>query len=469
MAMPPQAYSGISLNSIIAFITVQLVIAALVVLDLINPFTSEVFGATCFAVLGAITYLTWRQTEQGNHPIFLFMVFLILFQFGRIPAWLISGDWTLSWFDLGVAHPFTVGEVDLKKSMLMIPLSASFVYLGFFYKAGRKVLTFTQDHSMRGFFGWLYFLTIPFVVFKDVSYLKYTLEHGGYIATYLSGGEHVEQVGNAIRAMALLNTMAFVPYLILESRKRPLLIAVVTYLAVMVLELLVGLRGKFFITFMFLWMVYNIKTGSSFKPITATVGALLLIVAAIGAEIFRESKSGLDVNLVGYFFYTQGISFFVTVSSVIYYDLFQGRAVEYLLNEFLLPFQHVSTFGEGALLTLDLTWFLNPQAAKSGFGTGGAYLADLYLLGGYLPVCVGSFLLGDFCSRITYARSVFWRTIALSILLWVPYLPRSGYLDPLAISVKYFIMAVVGFALYGIFGSLRLALGVRALRERQAQ
>src|SRR6187399_1105719 len=111
MAMPPQAYSEISLNSIIAFITVQLVIAALVVLDLINPLTSEVFGATCFAVLGAITYLTWRQTEQGNHPIFLFMVFLILFQFGRIPAWLISGDWTLSWFDLGVAHPFTVGEV----------------------------------------------------------------------------------------------------------------------------------------------------------------------------------------------------------------------------------------------------------------------------------------------------------------------------------------------------------------------
>src|SRR5690606_31680519 len=122
-------------------------------------------------------------------------------------------------------------------------------------------------------FAWLYFLTIPFVVIKDVAYLRYTLEHGGYVATYLGGGEHVEQVGVPIRALALLNMVAFLPYLIVETRRRYLQVAITSFLLVLVLELLVGVRGKFFIHLMFLWMVYNIKTGSSFKPVTAVAGA----------------------------------------------------------------------------------------------------------------------------------------------------------------------------------------------------
>ena len=84
----------------------------------------------------------------------------------------------------------------------MVPLSAAFVYLGFFASKGRKVLTFARNDEMRAFFGWLYFLTIPFVIFKDVSYLRYALEHGGYLAIYVGEGEHTQQVGLTIRALA---------------------------------------------------------------------------------------------------------------------------------------------------------------------------------------------------------------------------------------------------------------------------
>lgn len=449
------ARPDLSSESILAFIGLQVALVVLLLVDLASPIDSRIFGLVCLAALMVTAYLTWKQTDQGNHPIFLFMVFLALFQFGRIFAWFISGDWNLEWFDLATARPFKVDAGSVKQAMLMVPVSAAFVYLGFFVSPGQKVLTFTRNDQMRSFFGWLYFLTIPFVVIKDVSYLRYTLEHGGYLATYLGGGEHLEQVGLPIRALALLNSIAFLPYLILEGRKRWLLLAIGSYLVVLVLELLVGLRGKFFINFMFLWMVYNIKTGSSFKPITAGIGAFGLILAAIGAEIFRESKSGLNVNLIEYFFNAQGVSFFVTLSAVMYHDVFGRNSLDYLLNQFLVPFRHVNSFPEGALLTLDLTRFLNPLAAKYGFGTGDAYLANLYLLGGYLAVCVGSLLLGVFCARITQARSLFWRTIALSILLWVPYLPRSGYLEPIAISIKYFTMAAFGFGLYAMFAWLK--------------
>lgn len=462
----PLSRSDVSSESILAFIAVQVALVVLTIVDLASPIDSRVFGVVCLSALLATSYLTWKQTEQGNHPIFLFMVFLALFQFGRMFSWFMSGEWTLAEFDLAVVLPFTVDDRSLKQAMLMIPLSASFAYLGFFALKGHKVLTFTRNDQMRGFFGWLYFLTIPFVVIKDVSYLRYTLEHGGYMAAYLGGGEHVEQVGIAIRAIALLNTMAFLPYLILENRKRLILVAIASYLAVLVLELLVGLRGKFFITFMFLWMVYNIKTGSSFKPITAAAVGVGLIAAAVGAEVFRQSRSGgLDINLVQYFFERQGVSFFVTVASVIYHQVFESYSLEYLVNQFLVPFQHVSNFGEGALLTLDLTWYLNPVAAKLGFGTGDAYLANLYLFGGYLAVAMGSLLIGVFSSLITRAQSPFWRTIALSILMWIPYLPRSGYLEPVAMSIKYFIMAVCGFALYAVFAWLRSCFVGRTHRD----
>lgn len=446
------------LGSIGWFLCSQLILLALILVDLVNPLDPKVYGAVCFALLAGITFRTWLQTEQGNHPIFLFMLFLILFQFGRLVSWSIFFEWTIADFDLTVAEPFTVEDEDLKKSMLLVPLSASYVYLGFFYTRRRKVLEFAQNDRMRTFFAWLYFVTIPFVVYKSGSYLKYTLEHGGYIATYLGEGEHLEQVGILMRALALLNTMAFLPYIVVERRVKFLSIAITTYLLVMVLELLVGFRGKFFIHLMFLWMIYNIKRGSAFKPIAGLIGAFVLMAAAIGAEIFRESKSGLDVNLVEYFLRAQGVSFYVTVSSVIYYDIFHPNSWSYLFNQLLLPYQHLSRFGDGALLTLDLTAFLNPNIVSYALGTGETYIANLYLLKGVAAVCVGSFLVGLFTSWISKARTVFWQTIALSILLWIPYLPRSGYLEPIASFTKYFIMAVVGFSLYAVFAWLQLNL-----------
>jgi len=393
------------------------------------------------------------------------MLFLILFQFGRLLSWLVAGDWTISQFNLVVAKYYLVGNSDLKRSMILVPLSASFVYLGFFYREGRKTLTFTDNESMRRFFGWLYFLTIPFVIYKGISYLTYTMANGGYVATYLDGGEHLDQVGIVIRALALLNTMFFLPYLIVETRMRFVRIAIVSFLLVMVLELLTGFRGKFFINLMLMWLVYNIKRKSSFNPISGLLGALALLSAAVGAEIFRESKSGLDVNLVEYFLYTQGVSFFVTVSAVSYYDIFHAHAWNYLIQQFLLPYQHLSLFPEGALFTLDLTSFLNPNIVSYALGTGEAYLAHLYLIGGWIAVCLGSLLLGRFTLWISQAQTVFWRTIALSIMMWIPYMPRSGYLEPLAMLSKYFIMALVGFGAFTVFEWLNKNLKPREERH----
>jgi hypothetical protein len=437
-------------------------VALLLLLDALYPLNEQVFASACLVLLISIIYQTWNNTGQGNHPIFLFMLFLLLFQYGRMISWLIDGEWAINQFDLTVDQPFDVPESVLKYSLLLVLGSAIYVYAGFFLAKGPKQLRFTQNENCRTFFGWLYFLTVPFVIYKGASYLKYTLDNGGYIATYLGEGEQLEQVGIVVRALALLNTMALMPYLIVETRTRLLWAAVISAMLAMVLELLVGFRGKFFIYLMFFWLVLNIKRGSSFKPITGVLAALILTLIAVGAEIFRESKSGMDINVLAHFFYTQGNSFFVTVSSVLYHDLFEGRAWAYVFEQFLTPYVHLSKFPPGSLFTLDLTAFLSSSPINYAFGTGEAYLAHLYLLGGVAGICIGSLLLGWFSSWLGRIRSVFGQTLAMPILLWVPFMPRGGYLEPLALFSKYAVMSGVAFALY--FGYRRLAQAIGAQR-----
>ena len=71
---------------------------------------------------------------------------------------------------------------------------------------------------------------------------------------------------------------------------------------------------------------------------------------------------------------------------------------------------------------------------------------------------LGSFLVGLLCARLTRVHGVFWQTIALVVLMWIPYLPRSGYLEPLANAVKYTLLTAIAFAGYALFASLRFSL-----------
>lgn len=433
-------------------------VGALLVLKLADDtfgLDPRAYAAGCLLILLAVTYRTWRQTEQGNHPVFLFMLFLILFQYGRVVSWAIFGVWSISHFNLTVPTPFTIPPADLKRSLFLMPLSASFVYIGFFYRKGRRVYGFTENTDMRKFFGWLYVLTIPFVVYKSGSYLYYALHHGGYVAMYLHNGAVFKKVGLVVRAIALLNTMAFILYLIVEQRKNRLKLAIFVFDAILLLELLVGYRGEFFEYVIFLWMVYNIKTNSSFKPMTGLVASVIFIFAAVGAEIFRRTNGVIKVNLVEYMLAGQGVSFDVTASAVMFYARFHPHVWAYLFNQFFLPYKLLSQFPKGSLFTLDLTAFLNPHIVNYALGTGEAYVAHLYLIYGIPTVCAGSVIIGLLCRGLTAARSMFARAMSFAIFLWIPYMPRAGYLEAVATSSKFLIVALMAFGLYSGYVWLR--------------
>ena len=259
------ASNDICLDSIAWFL---LFIACVVTLELVNVLVGineRAFAAVCLGVMVLIAYRTWAESEQGNHPIFLFMVFLILFQYARLVQWVVFGAWSISDFDLTVRTPFTIDPSELKRTLILIPLSAAFVYLGFFYRKSYRTMNFPRNVEMRHFFGWLFCLTIPFVAYKDAHYLSYALHHGGYAALYFSNGAQEKSVGLIVRGIGLVNKTAFFTYIILENRRAYVRAAIFVFLGVLVLDLLTGFRGEFFENAIFLWMVYNIKVGKSFR------------------------------------------------------------------------------------------------------------------------------------------------------------------------------------------------------------
>lgn len=434
------------------------ILATLLTLELLNAaysLSAKPFAAVCLILLLAVTYQTWRQTEEGNHPIFLFMLFLILFQYGRLVSWAIFGNWSISNFNLTVPTPFAINSSELKRTLILIPLSASFVYIGFFYRTGRRVFHFTENDDVRTFFGWLYVLTVPFTIYKSGSYLYYALHHGGYVAMYLHNGAAFKKVGLIIRAVSLLNTVAFMAYIIVEQRRQKLRFAIFVFIVILLLELLVGYRGEFFEFLTFLWMTYNIKTNKSFRPATGLIAATAFIFAAVGAEIFRRTNGVIKVNLVEYMLRGQGVSFDVTAAAVMYYSRFHPHILSYLLNQFLLPYKLLSQFPKGSLFTLDLTAYLNPHIINYALGTGEAYVAHLYLIDGIPSVCAGSVVIGLLCRGLTSARGMFARTMAYAILIWIPYMPRAGYLEAFATSSKFLIVTTAAFGLYSIYSWIK--------------
>lgn len=446
------AVKDICLDSIAWFLVF---VSGIVFLELANTIFGvgeRPFAAVCLGLMVLIAYRTWKESEQGNHPIFLFMVFLILFQYARLVQWVVFGAWSIADFDLTVRTPFTIDPTELKRTLVLIPVSAAFVYLGFFYRTSNRVMNFTSNPEMRRFFGWLFTLTIPFVVYKDAHYLSYALHHGGYAALYFSNGAQEKSVGMLVRGIGLVNKTAFFTYVILEDRRAYLRLALLAFLGVLVLDLLTGFRGEFFENTIFLWMVYNTKVGKSFRPLTGLLIAVGFIFAAVGAEIYRKTAAGpIHGNIVEYLLRDQGVSFYVTASAVMFYHHFHPHIWHYLFNQIYLPYTILSRLPPGALFTLDLTAFLNPHIAYFALGTGEAYLAHLYLIDGLWTVCLGSLIIGLLCRGLTQVRSVYSRTIAFSILLWIPYMPRAGYLEAVATSSKFVLGATSGFALYAVY------------------
>lgn len=396
----------------------------------------------CILFIIGLIYAAWRNFDGGRHPCFLFLGMLFVFQCGRLP-----GFWTGFPDDPFMASgmfPFSVSLPSQEITLLLIAGSALFIYIPSRFTYKPIVFTAGIEQQWLQPLYLLLLLTLPFAAYKNYIYLSFVRSHGGYMAIYTESKALLQSAGILVRSVAIVGTTVLLLLYTFERRKRYLLLLLSLFFAVSTMDLLIGLRGKFFVQILLLWYVHNLKTGKKFNfaPLLSAAAVISLLAALI---VGFRTEGELDmVGPLG-FLSSQGVSMNVTELAVDNRSLFAPRAGRYLFNEVLDAFSANEASLPGSNFDADLSVFLNPVSAGAGYGTGSSYLAEAYLFGGIAGVMTASFLIGLCLSWLHYwSRTWVGSILLITSLGWIIYMPRMGLISPFSLTVRG--LMVVGVA-----------------------
>ena len=393
-----------------------------------------VWGATVLLII--LLIMAWRHFHYGRHPVFLFMVMLLIFQAGRLVAYVFGATSNPMRIVVQAPYPIGVDAQSAEIALLLISISAICVYIpcSLFYRV--SIMRVRRRPEWIAALYVVIAITYPISIYKSVAYLAYVRSHGGYIEIFTNNAKVLSQAGDVVRFVALLAPIALIVAYIFETSQRIERLVILLYLLLAVLDLLIGMRGKVFSEIVTLWFLHNIKMNKQFYLAGMTVTALVGSILASWIASYRQNQLIGIVSPLR-FMAVQGVSMNVTEMAVAYRHLFSRFSMEYLLNGFWNGIRPITTLQQGHLWTIDLSMFLNPVSTRLGFGTASSYLAELYLFGGMIAVVAGSFLIGLIFVKLHQVSSHPWGAVAVGLLLpTLIYLPRLEVLNPLASALK---------------------------------
>jgi|SRR5271157_756694 len=386
--------------------------------------------------LGGILLLAWKRLDGGRHPCFLFLGMLLIFQGGRLIGY-ISGILDDPFrMELQTTIPFDVNRSTAEITLMLILLSAMCVYLPCRWRCRSVTLHPGWEQNWLTAAYVLLLALFPFVAYKNYRYFDYVRSHGGYLAIYTDSSAVLSSAGSLVRGWSLIAYDAFIIVFVVERRRSRLIIVTLLFLAISTLELLVGLRGKFFVFLITLWFLRNLKTNGKF-PLSSLLllGGVLSLVGMFIAG-FRENTTVQSLNPME-FLTGQGISMQVTEAAVEFEANFSRHANSYLWNDLKLGFASGPNFSQGQLLSNDLSPFLNARSYRVGLGTASSYLAEAYLWAGVLGVIMASLCIGVVLRWLHSLGATPVGAVVLGLVMpTMIYLPRCGLLEPLSQALK---------------------------------
>ena len=387
------------------------------------------------ALLICLALLAWKCFDQGRHPCFLFLCLLILFQGGRILAYIVGIEPDPLRIGSISPFPFDISRADAGTALLTLALSALCIYTPCRWKYHRVAPP--SDEPVRKYLPYLYLLfycTLPIQLFKNYRYYQYIQEHGGYLQFWINHGDVASSVPFLVRAVVLINLPVFLAIFVFERKRLWLYLTTVLYFGSAIFTLLMGLRSGLSALVLVLWYVAAIKSTKRSRIVVIAALAFALVVVGDAIQTLREdtNSSLSDYTFVPLEFVKgQGNSLEVTSTAIKYRQELAPHALSYLwyqLQDAFVP-RDVQDYAPGKRLSYDVTVLLNPIAFSVGRGTAGSYLAELYLLGGIRGVALFSLLIGaglHFLNRLSRnALSLF---IVATILPDIILMPRGGVL-----------------------------------------
>ena len=418
--------------------------------------TADQAAVLTLLLLLSLIGLAWKRFDGGRHPCFLFLCLLTLFQAGRLLAYCVGGAADIFRVTLMTPNPFGVSRPVAGSVLLSIALSAVCVYA-----PCRWNYTWFAPPP-RGAFDrflpylyWLLAMSVPVQLYKNYRYYEYAQSHGGYLVFFIDHGGLAASIPLAVRAISLISLPALIGILVLERRKKFLRSAAALYFVVTAPVLLTGSRGATFSLVLSLWYLAKVKSGERTHPYRLVLLAAGLVLAGASIGSFRvENGNSRAFAAPAQFIADQGMSLNVTEVAVAYRSHFAPYVVSYLTSELQSAFvaSDQTNYVAGTRFADDVAMFLNPMTYQMGFGSGSAYLAEAYVLGGLWAVALVSGLLGALLHGMhAYARHPLGLFLAAMILPDVLWMARGGLLDWVSASARVGIsvlLLLVGWSLY---------------------
>ncbi|MGA8874592.1 MAG: O-antigen polysaccharide polymerase Wzy [Candidatus Korobacteraceae bacterium] len=420
-------------------------------------------GVLTVLLLSFLIVLAWKRFDQGRHPCFLFLCTLLLFQGGRLIAFCLGVTPDPLDIELFTPAPFSLPREDVGIVLLAIVLSAICVYAPCRWNYRR--IKPPGDQAVRRYLPYLYvlfFFTISASLVKNYLYFRYALAHG-YLAFFTDYYRLAGTVPMPVRVIAVLDLPVFLAIFVIEKRKKPLWTATALYFGVAALYLAAGSRGGTLSLALALWYVARIKSSKRARLLLPALLVAILICAAVLVDASRNSVEGGQYYALGpgEFIAQQGLSLNVTELAINYKHLFGPHIGAYLFHdlwEMFVP-TDISRYVPGGYLSWDMVVFLNPGISKMGFGTGGSYLAEMYLLGGLGGVVVLSLLLGYGLNLLYACGRNAWALIVVALILpdflLMPRGDNLAWLSTLMRNAILFCPLLAGWWLFSLLSSLR--------------
>lgn len=396
-----------------------------------SNYASVVLSVGGFLILGA----NWHAHGGGRSASFIFLVLGLTFLCGRALPILFGDDSQLA--IIGYGDIFEISSDKVMTYVELVLTSFLCVHIGSLFKY-ENAPALPDSHGDAQIYRVMFICMLPLLLYKNIWYFNYIMANGGYLAIY-QGSEHLDGVGMLPRVGALLCLLTFTLYFFHETDKKKSRNALIFFLFVFASELLVGLRGKFFVTALIFLFFYKLRFGGKFSLRGLVTLLLVIISMAITVEITREQKSESSVagSLLTGFLAQQGVSAGVSLVVLDNPSYFAQHPWDYFFHQFTAPFYSQPEVPKGWFVANDISMMVMPDAYALGFGTGSSYLAELFMLGGWAGVCIGSLAIGWLLTKAKRFTSGIRGALMFWVVCGVVYYPRTMLQDPIHNLMRY--------------------------------
>ncbi|AMP03327.1 O-antigen polysaccharide polymerase Wzy [Collimonas pratensis] len=406
-----------------------------VLVDQFSPFDVETASVLLSVGTILLTAANWRAHQGGRNASFIFLVLACIFLCGRAFPALLGGESLLD--QIGFTDGYSVTPETVMAYVVLALTSFFFIHIGSLLPRA-TIRALGNSHVEAKIYWRLFLLFLPALIYKNIYYFTYIISHGGYLAIY-QGSDHLEGVGILARIGSLLCLASFTLYFFHETDQKKSGRALIFFLIVFASELLVGLRGKFFVTALVFFLFHKLRFGGKFSLRGLAVLLSTIIVIAIAVEVMREQKTESNIHgaiFMG-FLVQQGVSAGVNLVVLSDPSYYIQHAWGYFWHQFAAPFYSQPEVPQGWFLANDISLMIMPEAFAAGYGTGSSYLAELFLLGGAVAVCIGSVAIGWLLGM----AKRFNQGVAGAIMFWVVcgvvYYPRTMLQEPVHNLMRY--------------------------------